>query len=83
MGLRGHNGGGYSDWYLPSTDELNKLYLNRVAIGGFETRWFPYYWSSSEGESYAHCALLQLFRNGSQFDISKDFTQRVRAVRSF
>jgi hypothetical protein len=38
--------GVYSDWYLPSKDELFKLYLNRVAIGGFSNGGF--YWSSSE-----------------------------------
>ncbi len=36
---------GYSDWYLPSNAELNKLYLNQAAIGGFAA---AYYWSSSE-----------------------------------
>lgn len=37
---------GYDDWFLPSLDELNQLYVNRAAIGGFEsTSW---YWSSSE-----------------------------------
>ena len=40
--------GGYSDWYLPSKVELNKLYLNRVAIGGFAG---DLYWSSSEYNS--------------------------------
>ena len=52
---RRYAGGGYGDWYLPSSDELMQLYLSRVAIGGFVTEYadypggpFPAYWSSSE-----------------------------------
>ena len=37
--------GGYSDWFLPSRDELSKLYQNKATIGGFGSAW---YWSSSE-----------------------------------
>ena len=49
---RAYNGGVYTDWYLPSKDELNKLYLNKVVIGGFAGG-FPdgFYWSSSEDSS--------------------------------
>ncbi|MEX0981773.1 MAG: DUF1566 domain-containing protein [Bacteroidales bacterium] len=69
---------GYSDWYLPSRDELNKLYLNRTAVGGFAS---AFYWSSSEYSSYD--AWEQSFDDGGQVGSSKDYTYRVRAVRAF
>ena len=69
---------GYSDWYLPSKDELNKLYLNRLAIGGFAA-W--YYWSSSEtANGYAW---NQTFDTGTQTSFIKYGTFYVRAVRAF
>ncbi|MBI9097617.1 MAG: hypothetical protein JEY91_04020 [Spirochaetaceae bacterium] len=37
--------GVYYDWYLPSRDELFKLYLSKDKIGGFSSL---DYWSSSE-----------------------------------
>ncbi|HZV69210.1 MAG TPA: DUF1566 domain-containing protein [Saprospiraceae bacterium] len=69
---------GYSDWYLPSKDELNKLYLSRVAIGGFIASG---YWSSSEVDN--NNAWFQNFNNGAQGSLSKNAPSFVRAVRSF
>ena len=70
--------GGYSDWYLPSKDELNKLYLNKVAIGGFANY---NYWSSSEYD--LNYAWKQYFFNGLQYYNYKYNTYYVRAVRAF
>jgi hypothetical protein len=72
---------GYSDWYLPSKDELNKLYLNKTAIGGFGFG-AAYYWSSSEPINYG-VACAQDFVNGSQGHSIKYATSSVRAVRAF
>lgn len=69
---------GYDDWYLPSKDELNKLYINRHKIGGFNNE---KYWSSSE-ESSAY-AYRQAFNSGEQKDMPKHNKFCVRAVRSF
>jgi hypothetical protein len=83
---RAYTGGGYTDWYLPSKDELNKLYLNRVAIGGFISNSNGLYWSSSEIQSNPyHSAWLQDFSNGGPLSIFKsfDFDVNVRAIRSF
>ena len=77
---RAHTGGGYTDWYLPSKDELNKLYLNRNAIGNF----FPSsYWSSTENENSNSTAWIHRFSDGRQQTQFKDFQQHVRPVRSF
>jgi hypothetical protein len=70
--------GGYNDWFLPSKDELDKLYINKVAIGGFTDYT---YWSSSE--TYANRAWCQVFSNGLQAGSFKVNTARVRAVRAF
>jgi hypothetical protein len=43
-----YRGGGYMDWYLPSRDELNLLYQNKDAVGGFATTGHATYWSSTQ-----------------------------------
>jgi len=68
----------FDDWYLPSRDELNKLFLNRALIGGFAT---TYYWSSSENDF--NTSWTQNFDIGNQFDFYKNSNYRIRAVRSF
>ena len=74
-----YHGGGYTDWYLPSLDELNKIYINQVAIGGLAS---DVYWSSSESNPTR--AWYKYFGNGFQGIDDKEVTVfRVRAVRSF
>ena len=69
---------GYSDWFLPSKDELNQMYLQKTVIGGFT---YDYYWSSSE--SNADNAWGQHFAIGYQGNYGKDYADWVRAVRAF
>ena len=74
--------GGYNDWYLPSKDELNKLYINRVAVGGFLIN--AHYWSSSEYNPVNNTAWVQIFNsNGDQGAPTKNIDYRVRAIRDF
>jgi hypothetical protein len=73
-----YNGGGKSDWHLPSLDELNQLYEARTTVGGFVEY---YYWSSSEGNAFS--AWGQYFSNGFQISDAKTSTYYVRPVRAF
>ncbi len=77
----------YGDWYLPSKEELNLMYLNKATIdatavansgSAFAS---AVYWSSTE--YYSNYAWRQYFGNGIQDYIYKNDTYRVRAVRAF
>ncbi len=72
--------GSYSDWYLPSLNELTTVYQSRNAIGGFS---LAFYWSSSEADT--NNAYLQSFNSNSQAPGSKTTSTNyhVRAVRTF
>jgi hypothetical protein len=77
---RDFKGGGFSDWYLPSKDELNVLYVQRTVIGKFGSN---IYWSSSQydvGDIW-----VQDFSTGEQhLDNSSDGANvAVRAVRAY
>lgn len=72
--------GGFDDWFLPSRDELDLMYMNLAAIGLGDfanTR----YWSSTETNGVF--AYAEYFNSGSVNDAEKSNTFRVRAIRAF
>ena len=89
-----YTGGSFNDWYLPSIEELNKMYLNigngnslgLGNIGGFANR---HYWSSTEiptyiDNHYNHSAFSQEFGYGQQTNFNKSNGYLyVRAIRAF
>jgi len=78
-----YDGGGFSNWRLPTKDELNLMYVNLKArnLGGFDNNWH-FYWSSSGNSN--DTAWYQDFSDGDQrSDYDKKMTFSVRAVRSF
>ncbi|MGB3081330.1 MAG: DUF1566 domain-containing protein [Saprospiraceae bacterium] len=68
----------YDDWYLPSKDELEKLYFNKVAIGGFADNT---YWSSTEDISVTAWGLN--FSSGAGNNFGKNNLYLIRPIRSF
>ena len=74
----------YDDWYLPSLDELTKMYYNigqgASNIGNFMN---DKYWSSTEYyEGNEHAYQMDFGEGGGNID-GKEFTLYVRAIRSF
>ena len=74
------NGVVYGDWFLPSKGELNQMYVNRIAIGGFLTL-VPYLSSS---ESIGDRVWTQWLNDGTQISYSsKGGNFYSRPVRAF
>jgi hypothetical protein len=71
--------GGYTDWYLPSKDELLKLIEYKTQIGGFVE---DYYWSSTE-ESADNATSCNATGSGACLPSGKQYAGMVRPVRSF
>jgi|WetSurMetagenome_2_1015567.scaffolds.fasta_scaffold00376_13 hypothetical protein len=69
---------GYSDWYLPSKDELNLMYQQRSLIGLFSS---GYYWSSTQNSGTSSLSLS--FSTGVFINGIKTNSYYVRAIRSF
>ena len=82
--------GGYSDWFLPSKDELNEMSKNigqvngsNGNIGGLHS--WGGYWSSTERNTGQNAGQVwgQLMTSGFQDDGDKDNSFFVRSVRAF
>lgn len=68
--------GGFNDWYLPSKDELNFIYLNRLFLDKFTA---TNYWSSTESAIVR--SWIQNFSDGDQLYSDKTTSKYVRPVR--
>lgn len=77
---RNYRGGGFTDWFLPSKDQLNMLYSKKTIVGGFTS---DLYWTSTEAS--IESAWVQSFENGDQFIHSQSDGDNIhtRAIRAF
>ena len=82
-----YSGGGFTDWFLPSQEELHQMLLNKVTTNttatanGGQVFASSNYWTSTEyDQSNARCFNLS---NGGSYNNSKNTTNRVRAVKAF
>ena len=74
---RAYTGGTKADWFLPSVDELNQLYLVKATVGGFVAN---RYWSSNQGDWYGR---YQDFGSGIKSAADKFIFYYVRPIRAF
>jgi uncharacterized protein DUF1566 len=74
--------GGYTDWFLPSKDELNQLYIN-LANPGLGNISNYSYWSSTEYSTNNAWFQYLTPNTGAQQNQLKVYQYYVRAIRAF
>lgn len=70
--------GGFKDWFLPTRNELQLMFVGKNKINGFSTE---AYWSSSEAGYYTAYGLD--FRTGNCDVYFKKSNLKIRAIRYF
>jgi hypothetical protein len=70
----------FDDWFLPSKDELEQIFIQRLTVGGVSS----FYWSSSEFSAYNAWYWFSMggFFTGSG-DTGKNNDASVRPIRAF
>jgi hypothetical protein len=74
---------GHKEWRAPTKGELNVLFQNCAAIGGFDVSGSDpggWYWSSAQGY-FDGDAWAQRFSVGTQSNLPKDGVSSLRCVR--
>jgi len=76
---------GYTDWFLPSLNELREMYKQRTIIGGFELNEsnepMSIYWSSTEQGNLVDMVHTINFVNGWEHILWKNAWSYVRPIR--
>jgi hypothetical protein len=85
---RAYQGGGYTDWFLPSRNGLEEMYNNKIKINttaeanGGKAFTEAFYWSSTE-KNIGYAEYVSFHPNtGNWGDKYKDFSLSVRAIRA-
>jgi hypothetical protein len=83
---KAYNGGGFSDWFLPSSSEFQQVATN-YTLFGFSGGYTSYFTSSEYGTDYTRASTF--FYTGSQAYSSgtvrngDTYTHAIRAIRTF
>ncbi|CAB5060271.1 unannotated protein [freshwater metagenome] len=76
--VRNYKGGGKTDWYLPSADEVNLMLKQNSVVGDFSV---TSYWSSSLAPVYG--SWQQLVYAGLNYTSDETNASSVRPIRAF
>ena len=84
-----YRAGGKADWFLPSIEELRKIYYNRDSLNISSSSSYDWYWSSTQYNRYgpgydSYYAYYMHFYNGQSYYIYKgNYYGKVLPVRQF